>query len=252
MKNEIIIFSDGASKGNPGPGGWGAVVVVGEKVTELGGREAHTTNNRMELMGAIKALESVTGAKGKNSALVSALITIYTDSRYVINGITKWISAWKKRDWKTMQKDDVVNRDLWEELDSLVEDLSDHGAKIKWNYVGGHIGIAGNERVDEIASGFAQGDALALFSGQFSDYGIDVKNVSLNEAQSTQKKDKSEAKSRSRAKAYSYLSMVGGVIKTHSTWEECEKRVKGVRATKFKKALSASDEKAIIAEWEKL
>lgn len=246
MKNEIIIFSDGASKGNPGPGGWGAVVVVGEKVTELGGHEKHTTNNRMELMGAIKAFENI-AEKADADTDIPSIVTVYTDSRYVINGITKWISDWKRRDWKTLQKQDVVNRDLWGDLDSLV---SARDNDVKWNYVGGHIGIAGNERVDEIASEFAGGSVPKLFSGKISVYvsahGIDIKNISSNGIASTTKTD---SKNRSRAKAYSYVSMVKGVIKIHSTWAECEKRVKGVSATKFKKSLSASDEKAIIAEW---
>ena len=244
MKNEIIIFSDGASKGNPGPGGWGAVVVTGEKVTELGGHEKHTTNNRMELTGAIKAFENIAE---KADTDISGTVTVYTDSRYVINGITKWISDWKRRDWKTLQKQDVVNRDLWEELDSLV---SARNNAVKWNYVGGHIGIAGNERVDEIASEFAVGSVPKLFSGKLSVYvsahGVDIKNISSNGVTSTAKTD---SKNRTRAKAYSYVSMVKGVIKIHSTWAECEKRVKGVSATKFKKSLSASDEKAIIAGW---
>lgn len=246
MTKEIIIFSDGASKGNPGPGGWGAIVVADDSITELGGREAHTTNNRMELTGVIRAIEKLSQLKFLSA---TSTATIYTDSRYVINGITKWIFAWKKRSWKTLQKDDVINRDLWEELDFLVENFP---GKIKWTYVGGHIGIVGNERVDEIASGFAEGNKPKLFSGKISEYENDIKNVSLDEKQIAQKKDRSEAKSRSRAKAYSYVSAVNGVVKTYATWAECEKHVKGVRGAKFKKALSASDEKAIIAEWKKL
>jgi ribonuclease HI len=247
MKDEVIIFSDGASKGNPGPGGWGAVVVVKDKVIELGGYEKHTTNNKMELTGAIRALGCL-----KEEGVTHHEALIYTDSRYVINGITKWIFAWKKRGWKTLQKDDVVNRDLWEQLDYFVENLNNNGVKIKWNYVGGHVGILGNERVDEIASLFAVNDAPKLFTGNISDYEYDIKNISLNDKLAQQKKEKSDGKSRSRAKAYSYVSMVNGVIQTHSTWEECEKRVKGVSATKFKKALSEIEEKAIIADWKRL
>ncbi len=244
MKEKVIIFSDGASKGNPGPGGWGAVLVVGDSVTELGGAEKHTTNNRMELVGAISALENIS----KKNIDISE-ISIYTDSRYVINGITKWIFGWKKRSWKTLQKDDVVNRDLWEKLDLFTQKFI---GKIKWNYVGGHIGIAGNERVDEIASGFATNEVPQLFSGNISDYKYDVKNISMDDEQLAQKKDRSEAKNRSKAKAYSYISMVNGVIETHSTWGECEGRVKGVRGAKFKKALSETEEKSIIADWKKL
>ncbi len=252
MKHDIIIFSDGASKGNPGKGGWGAVVVVDKKVTELGGSIAHTTNNKMELTGAIKALENIASKQGrkhedKHEDKHSSII-IYTDSRYVINGITKWISDWKKRDWKTLQKDDVANRDLWEDLDSLVLNFD---GKISWHYVGGHIGIIGNERVDEIATDFADGGKVKLFSGTLSDYGRDILNISFDEVKKEIKNIDNSRKSRSRRKAYSYVSRVDGQIKTHKTWAECESRVKGISSAKFKKALSPSEEKIIISEWSK-
>ena len=233
-KNKITIFCDGASKGNPGNGGWGALVAYDDSVFELGDREEYTTNNKMELSGAINALKKVVG--------VSYEIDIYTDSRYVINGITKWIKNWKKRSWKTLQKIDVVNRDLWEELDELV---SLRKEKIAWHYIGGHIGIAPNERVDSIASDLAENKKVTLFSGKLSDYKINVSDVSYDE---TKKEEKKSSKSRSSAKAYSYISKVNGKIEIHKTWAECEKRVKGVKA-RFKKALSETEEKAIVAEF---
>ena len=105
----IIVFSDGASKGNPGSGGWGAVIVTPDgQVTELGGRAAHTTNNRMELTAAIKALEHLRHADGT--------VAMYTDSTYVIRGIREWIWAWRRRGWKTADGGDVKNRDLWEQM----------------------------------------------------------------------------------------------------------------------------------------
>lgn len=243
MKDEIIIFSDGASKGNPGPGGWGAVVAFTQTVVELGGGEAHTTNNRMELTGAIKALELV-----RASVHSAQSVMLYTDSRYVINGITQWISGWKQRGWKTLQKEDVVNRDLWEQLDAVVGRLTSIDVRIVWHYVGGHIGIVGNERVDEIASSFAENNIPALFSGDKTKYTYNISDISFN---AVEKKEKSNSKNRSRAKAYSYISMVDGVVERHATWEECERRVKGVSKTKFKKALSAQDERDIIADWKK-
>src|SRR5690606_23364939 len=110
-----IIFSDGASRGNPGPGGYGVIVVLGDTVTELGGWEDRTTNNRMELRGVIAGLSLYVQKQTKEN------VTIYTDSSYVINGITKWVSGWQKNGWKTKTKADVFNRDLWEELVPLVE-----------------------------------------------------------------------------------------------------------------------------------
>ena len=160
MKKDIIIFSDGSSRGNPGPGGWGAVVVANDKVVELGGREVHTTNNRMELMGAISALSSLGSEVSKSGGII-----VNTDSSYVINGITKWVYGWQKNGWRSSTKSDVVNRDLWEKL---LEASS--GKKIDWNYVGGHIGVACNERCDEIATTFADDKHIQLFNGKLSDY----------------------------------------------------------------------------------
>ncbi len=133
MMEKIVIFCDGASKGNPGPGGWAAITVAGEHVTESGGFEKHTTNNRMELRAAIEGLYAVRTPSGKQTIL-------YTDSSYVINGITKWVQGWKKNGWKTKDKKPVVNQDLWQSLDAAV---ASHGRNIEWQYVGGHVGVAG-------------------------------------------------------------------------------------------------------------
>lgn len=228
-KNQITIFSDGSSRGNPGRGGWGAIVSMGGKVAELGGRENHTTNNRMEILGAIKALEFVGAMKSE--------IKINTDSSYVINGITKWVYGWQKNGWKNSEKEEVANRDLWE---NLIE--ASAGLKIKWNYVGGHSGIPGNERCDEIATTFADNKPTRLFSGKSSDYQIDLKDLSGSGEKKKYPKNKGEA--------YSYLSLVDGKLEKHKTWAECEKRVKGVKGgVKYKKALSAEDEGKIMKEW---
>ncbi len=240
-KNTITIFTDGAARGNPGPGGWGAVVVSAEKVWELGGREAHTTNNRMELMAAIEALSSLAGNTGGDGGALNAVV--YTDSNYLINGITKWVFGWVKKGWVTTAKEEVVNRDLWERLMRAVA-----GKKIDWKYVGGHVGIAGNERCDVIATSFADNKRTDLYNGSRAGYSLDILNISLDE---TKKKEKSSSRSRSGAKAFSYLSMVDGKVETHQSWVECESRVKGKSGAKFKKALSAEEEKEIIKSWGK-
>lgn len=233
MKNKIVIFSDGASKGNPGPGGFGVVIVEGKNVRELGGGEKETTNNRMELCAVIAGLSSLEKTAGE--------VEIYTDSRYVINGITKWVWAWQKNNWQTKNEAGVLNRDLWEKLLACTQ-----GKKIKWNYVGGHIGIPGNERCDEIASAKAASEKVELYAGPVSKYKIDVLNFSFDE---NLKAEKSEGAKRSSAQAYSYVSLVGGIIYKDRTWAECESRVKGRSGVKFKKALSASDEEEIIRSW---
>jgi ribonuclease HI len=232
--DEIIIFCDGASKGNPGPGGWGAIVAMGDTVKELGGAEQHTTNNRMELAAALSAL---TQAKGAQSPIV-----VHTDSSYVINGITKWVHGWQRNGWMTKEKKDVLNKDLWAPLVEAAEDLS-HG--VAWEYVGGHVGIKGNERVDQIASDLAEGKHVDLYDGPRASYTVDLSDLSHS---AELKEKKSSSKSRSGAKAYSYVSKVDGVIEVHKTWAECEARVRGKKA-RFKKALSAGEEARIIEEF---
>ena len=136
--DKIEIYTDGACKGNPGVGGWGALLVAGNKEKELCGGEKDTTNNRMELMSVIQAL----GALKRPCE-----ITLHTDSQYVLKGITEWISGWKAKGWKTASKAPVKNVDLWQALDTA---QSTH--KIEWRWVRGHTGHPGNERADQLAN----------------------------------------------------------------------------------------------------
>jgi ribonuclease HI len=135
----LDIYTDGACRGNPGPGGWGVLLIAGEHKKELSGSEPHTTNNRMELLAAIRGLEAL--KKPGTSARV------FTDSQYVIKGVKEWLASWKKRGWKTADKKPVKNQDLWEQLDALA---STHD--LEWHWVRGHSGVEGNERVDALAN----------------------------------------------------------------------------------------------------
>ena len=134
----IEIYTDGACRGNPGPGGWAVLLRKGEHEREISGAEALTTNNRMELTAVIRALESL-----KRSVPVS----LYTDSEYVLRGVREWLPDWKSRGWLTAARKPVKNRDLWEQLDRLIT-----GHDIDWHWVRGHSGVAGNERVDRLAN----------------------------------------------------------------------------------------------------
>ena len=138
MTDAVIIYTDGACRGNPGPGGWGVILNYKGKIKELYGAEMHTTNNRMELMAAIQALESLTRP---------CLVQLNSDSSYVLKGITEWMPNWKKRGWKTAAKTPVKNEDLWRRLDAA---LSKH--KIEWKWVKGHSGDTGNDRADALAN----------------------------------------------------------------------------------------------------
>lgn len=224
----VIVFTDGSSRGNPGPGGWGAVVISGQalggRVDEYGGGEGSTTNNRMEMTALLEAVKRI-----------DAPATIYSDSAYLINGFTKWIHDWKKNGWKSKAKEDVMNRDLWEALDESTKGKSIHLIRIH-----GHVGVAGNERCDEIATSFADGGRPSLYHGDLKDY--PVRNVlEIADYNSTKKISKNNSK-----KAYSYVSAIDGVVMVHSTWDECESRVKGKSGAKYKKAVSKEDEDSIV------
>ncbi len=138
--NAIDIYTDGACKGNPGPGGWGVLLKSGDTVKELFGGENPTTNNRMEMQAVIEAL----GALKRPCA-----VTLHVDSQYVLKGITEWLPGWKAKGWRTSAKQPVKNVDLWQKLDALV---AGGGHKIEWRWVRGHNGDPGNERADELAN----------------------------------------------------------------------------------------------------
>jgi ribonuclease HI len=134
---EVVIYTDGACSGNPGRGGWGAVLESGRAKRELHGGDPATTNNRMELMAAIQALEALKRP---------STVTLYTDSKYLLDGITKWINGWQRNGWKTSAKQPVKNADLWRRLTEAMD-----GHDITWEWVKGHAGDPGNERADELA-----------------------------------------------------------------------------------------------------
>jgi ribonuclease HI len=229
----IVVFADGAAKGNPGPGGWGAIVVTPDgRVAELGGGARHTTNNRMELTAVIEALRSVRTS--------STPVAVHTDSAYVIRGIREWIHAWRRRGWRTAGGADVLNRDLWETLASVA-----NGMDLTWHYVAGHSGIPGNERVDEIANAFAADRRPALYRGPLIRYPVAVLDV----PDDTTVPARSSRSAGRKSVPHSYLSLVDGKPARHETWAECERRVKGRSGARFKKAMSAADEEAILRSW---
>ncbi len=162
MSKKITIYTDGAARGNPGPAGWAAVMIFhdGElkveskklKVMEIGGRVEHATNNQMELRAAVEALKYA-----KNVSRGALDIKIMADSKYVVLGITEWIPNWVRKNWRTAGKKRVLNRELWEELYELDQEI-----KPKWDYVEGHNGDKWNDRADEIATSFADNEPMKL------------------------------------------------------------------------------------------
>lgn len=229
----IVIYTDGACSGNPGPGGWGAVVLGKDgQVREMGNGESPTTNNRMEVRAALEALIAVRDTEGP--------IHLYTDSTYLIRGITQWVWGWKRKGWKTAEGADVQNRDLWEKLLAVTSRRGK--GEIDWRYVRGHRGHAGNERCDRIAVAFSKGERPGLYRGPVNEYRVDILTFPDPEALPDMK-PKTE-----KVKAHSYLSYLDGEVLRHADWPSCEKRVKG-KPAKFKKAASPADEKEILASW---
>ena len=252
-QNSIVIFTDGACTGNPGPGGWASIVALpGGMIHELGGDNRETTNNRMEMAAAIRALAMLENPECK--------IILYTDSTYLIRGITQWIWGWRNRGWKNAEGGDVANRDLWEELLRQVTRLKP--ATIDWKYVRGHAGYPGNERCDEIAVSFAKSKPEPLYVGPLDGYFVDLTDLP-EEADLPEPKKAGASKSGGQSSGSgkgsgsgakggggtpTYLSYIGGIVTRHKTWPECERVVKG-RNAKFKKAKSAQEEQEILRSW---
>ena len=213
-----IAYTDGSCLGNPGPGGWGLRLLYADGgVAEFGAAAPNTTNNQMELQAAIEALAHL----GK-----APQATVYTDSRYVIDGLTKWLPNWRRRGWITSTGSAVKNRDLWQELARLAH------PKVRWRHVRGHSGDPNNERVDDIARGFASGQTPRLYCGPAGAPDDPVQPGSATV---------SFAKSR-------YVSIIRGDVAIDDNWPACEARVRGVSGAKFKKVRSAEELAAFCAQ----
>ncbi len=231
----IILYTDGASRGNPGPGGWGAILIGSDTVVELAGAQNPATNNQMELQAVIEGLAYA------RTHYSDAIIELHADSRYVLNGIEKWLDGWVRKGWVTMAKKPVENRKQWE---TLLE-LRDHfGKKLKLNKVDGHSGHLYNDRCDELAVAAALEREHILFTGTVDDYATQL----MNNPPSSEKKPASKSSSNKGA-AYSYVSMVDGIVHADKDWATCEKRVKGKKGAKYKKVFSKSEETELMQDY---
>lgn len=233
MNQNIIAFTDGACSGNPGPGGWGAILLINEdKVIEYGAGYNQTTNNQMELSSVIFILKEL---KGKNCK-----IHIYTDSTYVINGATKWMWGWARNNWLTSEKNEVSNKELWQQMYQLVTPIR---TQITWNYVRGHTGVVGNERCDEIAVAFSKGESPYLYKTSYEQYPHRILPLPKPEPLPEMKFG---AASKSKDEKAYYVSVVNKVLSKHITWSDCERVVKGQPGAKFKKVKNEQEEQAFL------
>lgn len=238
MKDIVTIYTDGASRGNPGPGGWAAIIMDDKKVVELAGSQNPATNNQMELMAAQEALLYVKKHFPKKT------IMLHADSAYVLNGLESWIYGWRKNGWITATKKPVENRAQWEILSELKDFFGNNLELIK---VAGHSGHLYNDRCDELAVAAALENPFTLFSGTLSNY---EKQLEKEKPKSPQKKAPSKsATKKSDAKAYSYVSCVDGKVFADKTWATCEMRVKGKKGAKYKKVFSKEEETNLVQEY---
>lgn len=231
----IIIFTDGSSRGNPGPGGWAAIVWNNEKIHELGGSDPHTTNNRMELTALLQSLVFLEKREMEGN------VTLYIDSQYVLSGVTVWMYGWEKNEWTTKTKEKVLNQDIWKELLVLVYRLKQKRNLI-FKKVDGHSGVLGNERVDLLATQFADKERVLLFTGATEMYEKLIGGTLADLRPSHQKKNKKS----SSQKAYSYVSLVEKKVYVDSNWEDCKKRVSGKKGVQYKKVFSKEEEEALV------
>ncbi len=233
----IAIFTDGACSGNPGPGGWAAIVATPDgRVRELAGREEPTTNNRMELGGVIAGLGAISDRPG------TALI--HTDSTYVIEGITKWILGWKRRGWTTAAGEPVKNEDLWRALDAVVSARGRGG--VEWRWVKGHSGHDANERCDEIAVALAKRYSIELYDGPLLSYPYG--SLLPSAAKALPARPKAGERKAADSRPVSYISLLDGELRRHDTWAECSERVSG-KPAKFKKVRSEEEAAEVRRSW---
>ena len=227
---EFVLYTDGACSGNPGPGGWAFIIFDGEdRVIEKARFVDQTTNNRMEMTALLEGLREFLFQAGESR---SCALHIYIDSSYVVNGCTKWIHAWKKRGWKTMDGKDVLNRDLWEILDLVCRSLP---VSTRWNIVPGHSGLPGNEKCDALAVRVQKEQGVHEQVRSVSSYDFDIRRQpDLN---------------RFIKKDPFYLSYVAGVLERHSSWSECEARVKSRPGARFKKVKNLHEEEETLKSW---
>lgn len=228
------IYTDGACTGNPGPGGWGVVVYFADgSIHEIGGDAAQTTNNRMEMQAAIAALKFLATTNQTEP------LTLYTDSQYLINGVTKWVKGWKKKGWKTAQGKAVLNQELWETLDQLNTRL------VTWQYVRGHAGNVGNERCDAIATTFAKGKfpSLQQLPLTNSDSTGETKDLSVAGLSDLDNNCKIISKTIPNSHLASDLTMIDAPTPSHNTAiEELPREIRVAQLRNLVETLRIADE----------
>lgn len=230
-----IAYTDGSCLGNPGPGGWGARIVYPDRtVSEFGGFQSSTTNNQMEMQAIVAAL---------NQLRDQSQLTVRSDSRYVLDGLSKWLQAWKRRGWMTAAGEPVKNQALWRQLDQFMH------RGISLQHVRGHSGDPNNERVDDIARAFASGESPLLFQGQLGDRHDPVLESQVSDGRllAVSRVQRSR-RGGSRGAQPKYVSIVRGQVVVDADWPTCSARVRGVSGARYKKVWTRQELAAFCTE----
>lgn len=236
MKNTLTIYTDGASRGNPGPGGWAAILMTEKEVIELAGNVTPATNNQMELLAAEKGLEYA------HKHFPEATVLVHADSAYVLRGLESWLDGWKRNGWLTATKKPVENKKQWQ---ALLELRDYFGKKLELIKVEGHSGHQYNDRCDELAVAAALKNSYTLFKGTLKAYEQRLIDTPPKSVQKSAKK----STSKTAGPAYSYVSSVDGKVFADKTWALCEARVKGKKGAKYKKVFSKGEETGLIQDY---
>ena len=226
-----IIIADGACSRNPGPGGWGLILLTPEdQVFEFGGHEPETTNNRMELMGLYRGMQEIYKIESKKKT--SKIVHFITDSKYVLDGASKYVANWARSAWRTSTGTEVKNRDLWEKILKGLSEFQKLKMRFEYELVKGHSGHDANERCDQIAVAFTKNDPIDLYIGPLAGY-----SVRVGVHQKVETFDPV------------YLSYVDGVLSRHATWDDCQNATIGISGAKYKKVKNSQEEEDTLKLW---
>ena len=226
-----IIIADGACSRNPGPGGWGMILVTpDDQVIEFGGHEAETTNNRMELNGLYRGMQEI--YKIESKIKTAKVIHFITDSKYVLDGASKYVANWARSAWRTSTGTEVKNQDLWEKILKGFSEFQKLKMRFEYELVKGHSGHDANERCDQIAVAYSKNDPVELYSGPLSEY-----SVKVGTHQKVETFDPV------------YLSYVDGVLSRHTTWADCQNATVGISGAKYKKVKNSQEEEDTLKLW---
>ena len=226
-----IIVADGACSRNPGPGGWGLILVTPDDlVFEFAGHEAETTNNRMELMGFYRGMQEVYKIESKKKS--AKVVHFITDSKYVLDGASKYVANWARSAWRTSTGSEVKNQDLWEKILKGLSEFQKLKMRFEYELVKGHSGHDANERCDQIAVAHSKNEPIDLYSGPLSAY-----TVRVGTHQKVETFDPV------------YLSYVDGVLSRHTTWEDCQNATIGISGAKYKKVKNSQEEEDTLKLW---